>query len=75
MKKQRYLYIPIEIKKRELQAKAILAYYAALEGYQVILGQSTVIEKICKYCPAGIFLGTSIVKQHRKLFYGQIKKI
>ena len=73
MKKQRYLYIPIEIKKRELQAKAILAYYAALEGYQVILGQSTVIEKICKYCPAGIFLGTSIVKQHRKLFY-KLKK-
>lgn len=68
MKEKKYLYIPIEVKKRELYAKAILAFYAASEGYQVILGQSTVLEKICCYTPPGIYLGTSIVKQHRILF-------
>ena len=68
MKKQRYLYIPIEIKKRELQAKAILAYYAALEGYQVILGQSTVIEKICDalQCDIGDVVQMTNVNKDRR---------
>lgn len=63
------VYIPIEIKSREFLAKVILALKLIESGYQVVIGKSTEVEKICRYWKKGIYLGTSIMKQHCQLFH------
>jgi len=65
---KKYLYVPIEIKKREYPAKILFALAASLRGYQVVVGKSTIVEKLMKVMPRGVYLGTSIVKQHRDIF-------
>lgn len=64
----KYIYLPIEIKNREFMAKVICAFKLADAGYKIIVGKSTEVEKLCMMGPKGVYIGTSIVKQHRILF-------
>lgn len=63
-----YIYLPMEIKSREYMAKYILALELADRGYQVISGKSAEVEKLCLFGPPGLYIGTSLMKQHYQLF-------
>ncbi|GFZ77884.1 hypothetical protein GCM10010978_19350 [Compostibacillus humi] len=49
------LYLPIEVKVREWEAKLLLAYYAILAGYEVIIGEHAMVELASANCGKGIF--------------------
>ncbi|WP_174615535.1 surface carbohydrate biosynthesis protein [Virgibacillus ihumii] len=56
MKKSKgWLYLPIEVKVRETDAKLLLAYYAAKEGYRVVTGDHVMVEMASEVYPKGIF--------------------
>ncbi|SFM06800.1 surface carbohydrate biosynthesis protein [Gracilibacillus orientalis] len=62
----RWLYLPIEVKVRELDAKLLLSYYAIQQGYQVIIGdQPNVTETLAQY-PQGIYFAKGGPKGFRK---------
>lgn len=52
----RWLYLPIETKVRELDAKLLLTYYAVQQNYNVVIGLSGMIEQALEFLPEGIFL-------------------
>ena len=52
----RWLYLPMETKVRELDAKLLLAFYAVHSNYRVVLGLSGMMEEALEHLPAGIFL-------------------
>ena len=54
---EKWLYIPIEIKVREIPAKLLLAAAAAHKGYNVVFGRKAEITKYINSMPPGIFLG------------------
>ncbi len=54
---KKWLYIPIEIKVREMPAKLLLAVAAAHNGYNVVFGRKAEITKYIYSMPPGIFLG------------------
>ncbi|MGH1376950.1 MAG: surface carbohydrate biosynthesis protein [Alphaproteobacteria bacterium] len=54
---EKWLYIPVEIKVREMPAKLLLAVAAAHKGYNVIFGRKAEITKYIHSMPSGIFLG------------------
>ncbi len=53
----KWLYIPVEVKVRELQAKLLLAKFAALQGYDVVIGRKSELLDIISWLPRGIFFG------------------
>ncbi|KAB8135794.1 hypothetical protein F9U64_11030 [Gracilibacillus oryzae] len=53
--KRNWLYLPIEVKVRECDAKLLLAYHAIQQGYNVIIGDHPVLEQVCGKYPQGIF--------------------
>jgi len=55
---KKYLYIPVEIKVRELPAKMLLAAEAAKRGFTVVIGRKAEIMEIMAHVPPGIFLGS-----------------
>ncbi|WP_067724772.1 surface carbohydrate biosynthesis protein [Oceanobacillus damuensis] len=61
-----WLYLPVEIKVRELDAKLLLAYYAAIEGYYVIIGEHRMVELASTVYPNGIFFSKGYPKGFRK---------
>lgn len=50
------LYLPVEIKTREMHGKLLLAYYALLNGTNVIIGEHSKVEEAALKYPAGVFL-------------------
>lgn len=52
---ERWLYLPIEVKVREQDAKLILAYHALKEGYHVMIGDHIQVEMALESFPKGIF--------------------
>lgn len=54
MKKSKFLYLPVEVKPRELDAKLLLAAEACSRGYSVIVG-TKVINKLMKQMPKGVY--------------------
>lgn len=52
----KWLYLPMETKVRELDAKLLLTYYAIQEDYKVVLGLSGMVEEALEHLPPGIFL-------------------
>ncbi|MCC3646351.1 DUF354 domain-containing protein [Cytobacillus oceanisediminis] len=52
----KWLYLPIEVAKRETDAKLLLAYYALKEKYNVVIGDQYEIIKNVGNFPKGIFL-------------------
>ncbi len=55
-KQKKWMYIPIEIKVREIPAKLLLAAAAANAGYNVIFGRKSVFSKFMTSFPAGVYL-------------------
>ncbi|MGB4107342.1 MAG: surface carbohydrate biosynthesis protein [Alphaproteobacteria bacterium] len=68
----RWLYIPVEVKVRELQAKTLLAAMAARAGYKVVLGRKAELMALLPYVPRGTFLGMWAQENFLK-FYKNLK--
>lgn len=66
MKKR--LYLPIETKNREFDAKVLLACAAAESGYTVVLGYKKCMLKSLETLPPGIFFDKSMPYEKRNLF-------
>ena len=56
------LFIPVEIKHRELYAKILLAKYAAERGFRVLLGRKSELNEIAMHMAPGIYYGLGTVK-------------
>ncbi|MGN8645706.1 surface carbohydrate biosynthesis protein [Gracilibacillus sp. HCP3S3_G5_1] len=62
----RWLYLPIEVKVRELDAKLLLSYYAIHQGYQVIIGDLPTVAETAANYPSGIYFAKGGPKGFRK---------
>jgi surface carbohydrate biosynthesis protein len=51
-----FLYLPIEVSARELDAKLLIAFFAVDAGYEVILGQKWLMQRNLGRMPPGIVL-------------------
>ncbi|MAZ79983.1 MAG: hypothetical protein CMD72_04480 [Gammaproteobacteria bacterium] len=56
-KKDKILYLPIEIHSREFHSKLYLANEACKSGWTVLLGPKYDINRITRYLPFGVYLG------------------
>jgi surface carbohydrate biosynthesis protein len=56
------LFIPIEIKSRELQAKILLAKYAAERGFDVVMGRKSELHELIMRMPPGVYYGLGTVE-------------
>lgn len=65
-----WLLLPIESKARELDAKVLLACFAAEAGYGVIIGNHAYLDDLLRHLPRGIFFDKAT-----SLSNSQIKKI
>ncbi len=70
----KWLYLPAEIKVRELHGKVLLAAAAANKGYKVVLGRKAEVSKYMPYFPKGIFLGFGAQKNFKRE-YAALKKL
>ena len=69
----KWLYIPVEVKIRELHAKLLFAKMAASAGYNVVIGRKAEVMNAVPYLPPGIFLGMWVqINFHN--FYKKLKK-
>lgn len=68
------LYLPIETKVREFDAKFLLSCVAAEAGYTVILGHKKLLDKRLDQMPPGIFLDKSMPERNiaRYLHYKKL---
>ncbi len=57
---EQYLYLPVETKNRELDAKLLLACSASEAGFSVVLGYKKRLLKVLDELPPGIFLDKSM---------------
>ncbi|ABI57671.1 surface carbohydrate biosynthesis protein [Alkalilimnicola ehrlichii MLHE-1] len=62
--KKKTLYILMELKRRELEGKMLLAHEAAAQGFRVILGSQDYIKRAFEYgfFPPGIYMDKSLAK-------------
>jgi surface carbohydrate biosynthesis protein len=67
------LYIPIEVKNRELCAKVFLAKHAAEQGFNVILGRKNDLNELIVRMPPGIYFGLGAFENFRP-FYANLKR-
>ena len=65
--------MPIEIKVREQDAKLLLAYYAALSGFTVVIGEQLRVEKASMTLPQGIYFSKGYPNHYKKRLVAQIK--
>ncbi len=63
-----HLYLPIEIKVRELHGKLLLALAAAESGFRVIIGRQKELRKHLPNLPPGIYLDKSITVSKERWF-------
>ena len=56
------IYLPIEIKRRELYSRIYFAIYASMKGYQVTLGRKTKFHDFYKYIEPGNYISKSLGK-------------
>lgn len=57
-----WLYLPVEVKVRELDAKLLLAYYAAIKGYTIVIGEHKMVELAAEHYPPGVFFSKGYPK-------------
>lgn len=70
MARPQYLYIPVEVKVRELQAKILLALEAVERGYRVVLGEAHALRNRLHQSPAGIVLEKGVAPSAVESFAG-----
>ena len=63
--KKSWLYIPVEVKVRELDAKLLLSYYAALHGHRVVIGEHRMVELAALHYPNGVFFSKGYPNRFR----------
>ncbi len=68
--KRRVLYLPIEIKGRELNGKILLASRAAERGWLVLMGQTKAVREALPDGPRGVFMEISIAEHKAKRIAG-----
>lgn len=61
-----WVYLPIEVKVREADAKLLVAYYAAIKGYIVVIGDHYMVENAADQLPKGIFFSKGYPHGFRK---------
>lgn len=64
--KKRWVYLPVEVKVRELDAKLLLSYYLVLQGYRVVIGEHKMVELAILRYPKGIFFSKGYPNRFRK---------
>lgn len=62
------LYLPVEVKNRELHAKLLLAKHAAEHGFNVILGRKNDLNELVARMPPGIYFGLGAFENFRQFF-------
>lgn len=62
----KWLYVPLDVKVRELQSKVIFAALAASQGYNVVIGRKKEVSKITNALPPGIFFGLGAQENFQK---------
>lgn len=68
------IYIPIEIKHRELYAKVLLAARAVRKGFTVTLGRKSELNTLVLRMPPGVYYGLGTVRNFAGLF-GEISRL
>lgn len=54
------IYLPIEIKRRELYSRIYFAIYASLKGYKVTIGRKTKFHDFCEFLEPGNYISKSL---------------
>ena len=62
------LYIPVEVKDRELYAKLLLTKYAVERGFNVILGKKNDLNRLILSMTKGIYYGLGIAENYNDFF-------
>lgn len=62
------IYLPVEVKNRELHAKVLLAKHAAERGFNVILGRKNDLNELVVRMPPGVYLGLGAFENFRPFF-------
>ncbi len=68
---EKWLYLPMDIKVRELHSKTLIAAEAAKRGYKVILGRKAEVSSLVSSLPKGVFVGFGAHEN----FYAQYKSL
>ena len=68
------LYIPVEVKNRELHAKVYLAKHAAENGFNVILGRKNDLNELIVRMPPGVYFGLGAFENFGR-FYARLKRL
>ena len=63
----KYIYLPLEIKSRDLEGRIILASYFAERNYKVIVFYKGHMDQILKFYPKGIYFHYGIVTNYLKI--------
>jgi surface carbohydrate biosynthesis protein len=68
MKSKKWLYLPVDVKVRELEGKTLLACHAVKSGYNVVLGSHTYLTLNMDKFPSGIFFDKIATAGRKELF-------
>ena len=71
---RRWLYLPIDVKVREIEAKIFLAFRAAGRGYNVVLGQKQKFPSVMSCYSAGYYLGFGAMESFKSEYRNFIKR-
>ncbi|GAA0454067.1 surface carbohydrate biosynthesis protein [Alkalibacillus silvisoli] len=70
----KYLYLPVEVRVRELDAKLLLAYHAAREGFRVVVGEQIAVEQAATAMPCGIYLTKGYPERYKSRVIKKMKE-
>ena len=60
MSENRWLILPIEVQRREMDAKLVIATIAASRGFKVLIGRDRIVRRLARFLPDGILIDKSI---------------
>lgn len=63
-----FLFLPVETKVRELDAKVLLACVAAERGHKAVVGDMVELRNIVEFLPRGIYISKSVPNKMEKYF-------
>ena len=68
------LFIPVEIKHRELYAKILIAKYAAKRGFRVLLGRKSELNELAMHMAPGIYYGLGTVRNMASFYSALVRR-
>lgn len=69
----KYIIIPVEVKSREFASRLLLSCFAAEEGYKVIFGSQSSINRNIDFIPKGVIFDKSISKNKYKTLKSRVE--